>query len=106
MKFSYTQILECADEIKLVASKMQLILEQISDISGKLNTHENWQGPASDYYSKQLYKLSNTFDDVIAGVNRSGEFLKENAQYRKILESQINESSSLQIQGGGQANGV
>lgn len=64
IKFNYEEVEQYCNELHSVSIRMQDTLEKVKNEIKKIQSGENWIGPASDKFIAHFNKTSETFSDV------------------------------------------
>lgn len=97
MNFPYQELEEAKNQIHSVALTIKELLEQVNSEFNCINSHNDWQGDASNYIAHYVTQISTSFDTVYQSIERSSTYLGELIQNNKNIEqSIINSVSNIQ----------
>ncbi len=99
MNISYSQISDYCNELHTLAKNMKDTLENVTNISSKLQNKEAWSGNAANHYAEKIHAVTSKFEEIFIELENSILFLASCAEgYKAIDENVIREiCSNLKI---------
>jgi len=95
IEFEYAEVEQYCNELHSISNRIKEILENSSNEIKKIQSGENWTGPASDKCVDKFNKVSKSFSDVSDTLDSVVLFIAQcSKNYNSIDNKVINEIKS------------
>lgn len=91
MSFDYTAVADLIQQYQNLNDKLVIVLERLKNVLHTLQTDENWNGEACDYFKEHFYNLMKNDEGLSVAMKNVYLFLEKISYNYESMEKQLSE---------------